>query len=314
MTARYSEAAARAAGLRKGLPEQSQVTHEAGVQVPKEVFDLFFQIQGECEKTGEMNYHMYAQKLWDRAFAAKGPATGPVFEQFEADLIRGMHDIQMKDLVYEDIQKQLPELIKALYDKAEKVILWSTGDTKATGYQDAKIASSRIAHDFVKTMIKEGHRDDVKERTDYMVSYDKNSVLEKYLQDKKDAGVATIKIAVVEDSRKNIDKVRSLVEKIFGPGGEVVSIWATYSREGKTAQKDPEKFAADKAKYNGINSFAELGSGEWTARLDGAEILVDFDGVIADNVKMRDRQAEVTYSAVLTAAKTLGVSEAGLLK
>ncbi|MBI4281435.1 hypothetical protein HY625_01300 [Candidatus Uhrbacteria bacterium] len=320
MPQRYTERAYEAAMKRDTLPESSITFHlNPGnhSEVPEDIFKLFFDVQGDIEKTGEMDYRTYAKNLWQRAFGEAQSTESEVYQQFEANLIRGLHDIPMNDLVYDDIRgtEKMRELIRALYGKATAIHLWSGGDNKSTGYQDAKISSSRNVHDFVKGMRDEGHIQDVRERTRYLVGDKKFDLLRKYLEDKKAKGEHSIKLVVIEDKRENFDPVVALVKEIFGDQGEVIPVWATYSREGQSERKrDATIFTTEKAKYNGIDSFSELGSEDWQKRLEGAELLVDFDGVICDNIKMRNAQAQVKWQSILEAARLLGVPENQLFK
>lgn len=319
MSQRYTERAYEAAEKRNALPEASvrfRIRPEDHSEIPEDVFTLFFTLQAECEKNGTMNYREYVSRLWQEAFGNDCRPEGAPYQQFEANIVRGLHSIPMNDLVYDDIRgtEKMRELIRALYDKAVAVLLWSAGDNESTGYQDAKISSSRTVHDFIKGMRDEGHIQDIK-KTKYLVGDKKFDLLRTYLEEKKSRGEDFIKLSVIEDSRKNIDAVTALAKEIFGDQGEAIPVWATYSREGKKErEKNAEKFAAEKARYNGIDSFSELVSADWQERLKGTELLVDFDGVIVDNVRMRNAQAQVKWQSILEAARSLGISENQLFK
>ena len=231
-----------------------------------------------------------------------------------------MHSINMHDLVYDDVDE--PEKLKKfgkIFKEAKSVILWSTGDVAATGYQDAKIASSRVAHDFMKSLAEKTASGatrlpkEIKEKTHYLVRDNKFLALQDYLSTKN----PPLKIVIVEDSRKNIDKINELVKTLFGENGTVTVIpaWATYSREGQTERKKSED-GFDKARhdYNGIDSLSELAAPEWSERLNNAEILVDFDGIIGDNIRMRNAQAQVKWQSLQRAAEEIGIPSDQLFK
>lgn len=321
--AEYANAAQKAAAIREMLPAASidfDVNPDDSTLVSPDVYKLFFDLQIECEKTGQMNYHEYARRLWNKYFGKDHLAEGPVFTEFEANLIRGLHEIKMTDTVFDEINdsSKLKKLTDALYENSARVILWSTGDVSATGYQDAKISSSRAVHNFMRSL---SSNDDgkirllknIKEKTEYLVRDNKMLALEEYLKTKQ----PPFKIAVIEDTRGNIDRVTDLAKKLFNNAQnvEVIPVWATYSRAGKTEKnKNPIQYNADKAKYNGLNSLAELSSSDWQKKLQGAEILVDFDGVISDNGKMRNAQAQIKLQSLRHAAAELKFAETELFK
>jgi hypothetical protein len=96
---------------------------------------------------------------------------------------------------------------------------------------------------------------------------------------------------------------------------EVVPIWFTGSREGLSATDrladfleegaddywvDKETLDKKKAGSNAIATFDELlDRDRFGPLLKGAHVMVDFDGVICDNVKMRQRQASAVYNSLL---------------
>lgn len=304
----FLRAASEAAAHRKAVTEK-HVPAEIAVDienqtVPKEIYDSFFTLQSEIEKTGHMDYHEYARRLWNM-YIEKTKNTDfdndENFKQFEANLINGFHSIDMKDLVYEDITKNLPEIADTLATKVSKAIMWSTGDVDATGYQDAKISSSKIVRNFIgalqETMPKDQRKDFIKNKTEYMVGDNKLAELKEYLLAQKSSGQDEIKISVIEDSIKNIGKVTALVKEIFGDKGTVVPVWATYSREGQKAKKSSD-FPEKVEKYNGIDSFSNIATPEMAEKLEGSTVLIDFDGVIGDNVRMRNAQSQVAYECL----------------
>lgn len=296
------------------LGKRSENMTPEEVDMPAELVKRFFELQVECEQTGAMNYREYARRLWQEKFG-EVPPSGPVFDSFEADLITGLHDIDMQGLIYPDVQNNLDKIVAALYGpegQVKRVTLWSTGDAEATGYQHAKIASSRIVRSFLAAaMANKTALASVRDGgTEYMVRDNKLADLKAHLLARKARGENSIKLAVVEDSKKNILAVEALVKEIFGENGTVVPVWAVYSREGQNARKaDASQFTIDSERLNAIDSFAELASPKLAQQLHGAEVLVDFDGVLGDNIRMRQRQASATYRALSQAALKLNIGQ-----
>jgi len=312
---------ARAEKRSRAISEQPfrPVIDAENQQLPQAEYDYIFALQGRIEKgldkagnkvrEPRMDYHQYACDMWQELVDPSGNFEHPAFQQFEKDLITGLHNIDMRKLIYEDVQEGIDTLVRTLSPVINKAILWSKGDVDATGYQVLKITSSKVILDTmskVKEVLgEEEGRKQFRERTEYMVADDKNRALREYLEGKKAAGETSIKLAVVEDSRKNIDKVTALVEDIFGENGEVVPIWATYSREGISYKRKVDKgeVSAEEMKdvsenYKAIDKFTDLTKPHMLEALQGAELVIDFDGVIGDNVRMRNAQAQVTKAAL----------------
>ncbi|MEI7522073.1 MAG: hypothetical protein WCJ86_01200 [Candidatus Saccharibacteria bacterium] len=128
-----------------------------------------------------------------------------------------------------------------------------------------------------------------------------------------------LKLVIIEDSSGNFEKVDKLLKEKIAAGKVVIeTIWFTGSREGREAQKKVDKLVEDgseeaedaveelkkkKKDFNSIETFDELlDEDRFGTIFDGAHVMVDFDGVIGDNVTMREHQAEVIYNALLRGA------------
>ncbi len=92
------DAAHKVAQLAPRLTMDSNLPQIGVNDIPPALFKSFFDLQGECEKEGPMDYHKYAQRLWKNTIGKLKlgmPPEGAVFEAFEADLIVGLHRIDM---------------------------------------------------------------------------------------------------------------------------------------------------------------------------------------------------------------------------
>ncbi len=284
--------------------------------VPQEDIDKIFQLQVEIEKTLDgMNYYEYAKRLWRMYFGDGISAEGKIYDVFESNLIVGLHNIDMRTLIYVGVLNSMPGMISKLQDKVKGVILWSKGDVNFSGYQNAKIRSSRINMKFIRALYGVNGRDQKKSRNfiynkvEYMVENDKIGALRNFLMGRRSEGEEKIKLVVVEDSLSAFDKVARIALEVFGEGNfTLVSIWAAYSRAGENAKKDGSYEGLSVGNHNTITDFAELAGDEWADDMDDAYLLVDFDGVVCDNVRMRRAQSQVIYNAILVAKKKMDVS------
>jgi hypothetical protein len=291
----------------------------------QEVFDYFFRLQEEVEKEGGMDYRKYAEKLWKNVVAEK-VEDKEAFEQFENQIIHGLHKIDMEKIVYPEVIKNIKTLLEKYGDDISMVSLWSKGGV-GTGYQISKIHSSNIVgrfHRAIKERFtsdgsfdKEGTEKFLREKTAFMVDIDKEQHLIDYLENlkSKKGQEGKSKVVVIEDNAKTLDSVKQIVADKFDQNIEFVPIWATYSREGQKAKSlaketNTEKQLDEKReKLNAIDSFDELGDEKkFKQFFQDGHVFVDFDGVIGDNIEMRKKQAEVKLAALVEAVKrTKGV-------
>lgn len=173
--------------------------------------------------------------------------------------------------------------------------IWTTGDNAATGYQPAKIARSGIISAFVKA-VKANHGDVTK--TEAIISDNKFDELAKHLESQE----GLTKLVIIEDSRSNLRKVTNMAAAIneTRPEGskiEFLPVWAAYSREGIQAKAKGEKEEA----FYVIDSPKDLLDDRFYEVFRGADVLVDFDGVIGNNLTMREAQARVKYNVLVGA-------------
>ncbi len=309
----------------KRKENKSDVEIERVSDVPPGLVKYIFDLQGRVEKEGRMDYHRYAELMWQEILQQDSMNTPEAFEVFEKSLIAGLHQIDMRQHVYESVRENLVPLIEEYGDSVKGVVLWSTGDVEATGYQVGKIERSRIIRDFygalrLGTPDKASAKTAFRERTSYLVDDNKFDALLGWVEERRTEG-EIMKIVIIEDSVKNFDKVRTALVGRYGEAildrVRIFPIWATYSREGQAAERQAVKenkeqeFEKRKQELNAIGSFTELADrNRFGEILEGAYLLVDFDGVIGNNVSMRQDQAGVTYGSFLAGARQAGFSEA----
>lgn len=277
-----------------------------------------FELQGRVEKgkrvvEGEgaekgMDYHEYARLFWTEKAPEEVRDNEKAFAVFEKLLIHDLQHIPMSELVYPEVENSMVELIKQYGDAIKSVGIWSTGDVDATGYQVSKIMRSNVIGGFNRGLrgavaAMPERRQFLTDKTHYIVDNDKFERLTQFVTsriDKVPAG-QKMKIVIIEDSKGNFEKAEKALNAAGFEGRfEIVPIWAVYSREGQSAAKK-EGFAEDKARLNGIDSFADLTSQDhFKGLLQDGYLFVDFDGVIGDNIRMREEQAKVTYKAFLS--------------
>ncbi len=325
----YIDPAGYVKAARRVLEFENAELPDSSLIPPTELSDYFFEQQTQVEQQGPMNYQVYANRIW-HDMVGNIPDSDGGFLQFRKGMIAGLHNIDMKQLVYPDTLKAMPSLIEKYKDRVEGISLWSTGDVTATAYQLAKIGRSTIVRRFLTTLspllTKEERNEFVRNKTAYVVDDNKFDRLADYAEQHSGAQEQTqpMKLVIIEDSVKNFDKAQKVLDQRLGVGkAVVVPIWFTASREGQTAQTQADEnedlrpaLEAEKERLNSIQSFTELlDETRFGSVLDGAHLMIDFDGVICDNVKMRERQAAIIYSALIKGASTsTGANEATLAK
>lgn len=318
---RYSDARSHARDhLSHSQPFIGENLYSGDFPQPDEMLAAdFFALQSEVEAEGYMNYQVYAQRLWKSFYGeVETEVDLRAYDEFEHRLISGLHNIEMKDLVYSHVLENLEALLERRIPQMRGLALWSTGDVAATGYQAGKIDKSGIIQSFLRALIKK-HPDQAREiagMTSYMVDDDKFERLADFLEEKAEGDHT--KIVIIEDSVKNFGKVTSELKARFGPESnqfEVVPIWATYSREGQNARRraeeSPEAFEEFRRQcedLNAIISFEELLGSRFDGIFEDAYVFVDFDGVIGDNVGMRKEQARVKYEALIEGGLKKGLT------
>ncbi len=327
-------------GYKRAKQEAGKVGEETkGIEVKEfgpidtEINGYFFELQSRLEKKaekegGRFNYNTYAETLWKEVL--DGGQSPERLQTFNNLLVRELHKIDMTEHVYEHVQQSLIDLVEQYSDKVKNIALWSTGDTSTTGYQAGKIHSAEIIKNYLaavrelkKPKIQKG-QDNKKEKTAdqkyldektaYMVDDNKFSRLVSFMEGKiPSEGDEKVKIVIIEDSRGNFAKAEKALTAQLGEkmkNVEIIPIWAAYSREGiqaqEKAQKDAnpdeaiERLHDEKEKLNTIHSFKELKGEKFQEILSDAYVFVDFDGVIGNNVTMRQSQARAIYDSLMT--------------
>lgn len=287
--------------------------------ISKPLFDYFFTTQIAIEDEGSMDYHKYSKRLWQDLVLgeqAEGFESDPAFKNFEGNLILGLQNIDMRKYGYPDLVDNLGELIARYGDNIASVAIWSQGDEQATGYQDAKIARSGIMGAFLRAVRgrdENSAREFIKRKTGHLVSDDKFKSLNEFLQNHPEA----TRIVVIEDSRQNLQKAAQLVATLNTSRPkdsqiEYIPIWATYSREGIDATKkaalegNTKQLEREKFSLNALKSPKDLlDQQKFGPIFNNAHLLVDFDGVIGDNISMRKAQARVKYNALISSVRAL---------
>jgi|GEM_PF-1545186 len=333
----FISAAADAARNRKGLTEYDPSIEP--VEPSPDLSKYFFELQSEVEKEGDMDYNKYATRLWKK-FMQTEQTDSVGFDNFRGQMITGLHGIDMSKMLAPDISDTMPELVANNRGRIKSLNIWSTGDVAATGYQDAKISKSGIVRTLISNLQeavldRDERHDFIRDKTNYIVADDKFEKLAAFVEaHENDETVAPLKIVIIEDSSKNLKEVEELLkEKIEARKVVIKQIWFTGSREGREAQKKVDKLVEDSSKealsaseelklkkeaedavkeleqkkkdFNSIETFDELlDEKRFGTIFDGAHVMVDFDGVIGDNVTMREHQAEVIYNALLRGAAT----------
>ena len=278
-------------------------------------YDRIFKIQTNIEAKGHMDYRAYARDMWQFVTGTPPDDKNPNYLALEGGIIANLHDIPMEELVYPHVVESVAGLIKEYRDSIAHISLWSTGDVESTAYQSAKIYSSEIVQKFRQALItqlgpKEGRRM-LQENTRWEVADNKFKNLVAYMGAVLAANDGPVKVIIIEDSVKNFTTARTYFDQAFGSDSErikIIPIWATYSREGQQA-KEKSKTSGTEPQFeetvrglNGIASFSELlDTQRFGEILKDAHVFVDFDGVIGDNLRMRDAQASAILSAAVDA-------------
>lgn len=307
-----------------------KITPDATVESSREsqLVDLtlskyFFDLQGKIEKEGTasgtgMNYHTYAREMWEGLVGEITQNTQPHFAQFENALISGLHGIDMQEHSYDHVKESLARLVEQYQDSVKHVSLWSTGDVETTAYQIGKILKSKIVHQYHQALkaklSKEKVKSILKEETSFFVADNKFLDLVEYVKKQLETDPSeTVKLVIIEDSRNNFKKAKESLEKSLGEKFsqvEIIPIWASYSREG-TQAKDKANSSPDVAEtlanntrdFNAIDDFTQLlDTDRFSHIFKDAHVFVDFDGVIGNNITMRNTQASVTYKALIKSA------------
>ncbi|NDC22408.1 hypothetical protein EBZ57_03530 [bacterium] len=281
---------------------------------PQEINDFFFALQGEVEKRGHMDYTAYTTDLWQRLVDPQDK-NSEAFKHFQGTLISSLHNIDMSEMIQPEIQSSMPDLVGQYSEIIRGVSVWSTGDVTATGYQLAKIESSGLRKAFFGAFTtRAAGAEYARKNTSYLVHDDKFNGLVDYVDSKMESDSdRPIKIVVIEDSVKNFKKAQDALNEKFGEGTvEVTPIWFTSSREGKKAIAEAEEGGEEAKKalqeklieLNAISSFEDLLDAEKFGQLlADSYIMLDFDGVVGDNIAMRVEQSRVTFNALLEGAR-----------
>ena len=311
------EAGRHAKGKREEITPNSpdmdgRVRHIETIERDSPTYKYIFTLQEEIGESGATDYHEYARRFWRNIAGENAKPDSEPFRMFEHNLIAGLHDIPMRELVYKHVLQAMPTLIEKYHDSIKHLSLWSKGDVSATGYQTAKIESSRIAHEFMREVARqipqETRRSFLEQKTSYDIADDKFQDLVGHIGEALGASNGKIKVVIIEDSYKNFAAAKQAIRDSLGDKAaervDVEPIWVVYSREGINMREKEgvsmKDFKEKYAKVRPIESFEELiDEARFEELFKDAHVFVDFDGVIGDNLRMRDAQANVTLTAAI---------------
>ncbi len=276
-----------------------------------QIAEILFSLQGKIEKSSHgMDYELYAQHLWKRLGLE---LIDPNYANFANQLIKKLKAIDMSDCLHKDLlAEDSEETIRSLVVLPGQKMLWSKGDSVHTGNQRAKWLKSQLGprvakvinnssetvlpkselRNFYKSPKKQGQANFGSQTFDWIVAEDKLTEVEYYLDDTEKIPK---RIIVVEDSISNLDEMKKVCER---HGIEFYPVWITSSREGqKMEAEDSKKFQEMCQEYNGTSHLSQIPTLNHEADSDTLW-LYDFDGVLGDNIKMRERQLEVKLQAI----------------
>ena len=205
----------------RAVQEMTGVDVEYLSKPPAELTNFFFTLQSQIEGEGNMDYHKYASNMWAKFFGQpQDVADEEAFSYFENRMIASLHSIDMKKLVYPHVTENLESLIDIRGDQVDEIVLWSTGDVAATGYQEGKIDRSGVIPNFLRALLRRGPEKARQraEKTRYMVDDNKFERLVEHVGEVKKTG-EKMKVVIIEDSTKNFDIVKNELEKKYGKEG-----------------------------------------------------------------------------------------------
>ncbi len=117
-TFRKAEAYAR---KKRPSPPETSSQPQTPTIVPQEMYGYIFNLQSDVEQSGAMDYNKYARLMWEQFTGETEESKG--FQVFEQSMIMGLHNIDMKDLVFPHLSGSLAGLIEQYKDR-EKLCLF----------------------------------------------------------------------------------------------------------------------------------------------------------------------------------------------
>lgn len=275
------------------LPKDLELLPYAGI--PPEIVANFFSLQERIERdidNGGMDYFRFSRELWGIFFNDAPDIGSPAYKEFEAIVVLGLEKFTTKELLYPEIKTHLNDIIKAIYPVVERMILWSRGDAHHTGYQTSKMVRSGLKNTWLRSLLhfgNDGARELIRDKTSIIIEEEKNSPLERLLDSTKPGS-----LVVIEDSLKNLETTHELAR---GRGVPHTGVWAAYSREGARLHGS-EKYKEAASRWKVLSSPSELVAYASSPDLQGATLVLDFDGVLGNNTWMRQQQSRVFWTAI----------------
>lgn len=252
---------------------------------------------------GHMDHGEFAKRLWADSIGIDPEEAPEVYGDFVNDILYAYQKLDLSELLYDGMISRMDDIARILYENAERVILWSKGDCRATGFQPRKIVRSGIIKIFTDSVYRVAGSREVagafmRDRTGVMIADDKVEMAREYFLEKKACGQSHIRIVVIEDTSRNVEELRRIAVEVFDGKAEVVGMHCFYSRK---AGKGTTILGLDRA----IKSSAEIS--EIGDLASGAEVFIDFDGVLSDNQKSREWYARIFMMAIRRAQRKLSL-------
>jgi len=202
------------------------------------------------------------------------------------DFLQDFREIEMQDLVYKDAE----EGSRLLCKEADHIVIFTTGDKD---YQPRKIQKSGII-DLFQSAIKNSGKN---VSLEFLFSENKKSEIPKIIE--KIPG--KLLIAIYDDNPEKFKfaekYIRELEEKI-GIIFKKLYVWAKRGRIGQNTTKQKlEQIRKENPEFEIAQNLEEYVDLIVSRKSDNTIViaLLDFDGALADNIGLRERQASVAY-------------------
>jgi|GEM_PF-5407791 len=236
-------------------------------------------------------------------FASKAGWPMEIFELIKPEdilvaseaFVTELNGINMEEMLFDDMRK--PGGLSGLLANCSNLTLWTMGDI-ANGNQKAKIASSGIEKrmEDAKDQL-DDHRVDINlciidRKTDAIPS-----ILDNFWKEKGEP--EKIAIVLIDDSRSNFTNGEREIANWEARNRKRVAVTRVYvrSRRGKNAAEKWRPIARPIHEGKSVEDFAEI-----TSRVRGNDvspentiILLDFDGTVVDNDKLRKKQLQLVH-------------------
>ncbi|MBI4836056.1 MAG: hypothetical protein HY817_02235 [Candidatus Abawacabacteria bacterium] len=265
--------------------------------IDEDTFKAIFTLHDEI--VGQLRYTELARLLWERMIVPDQALGAEVYEDFRNGIVTGLRRMAIKTCVYPEMIEHLAEFVARHGTTIEELVLWTTGDIEA-GIQAAKVMNSRLPTHLGAILAK--NKMAFPKGVSSIISAQKLDALGAYMDRLLAENAGKIKLVVIEDSRKNLERINKNVlrgQGMLDAGHErylmrqsriqVVPVFALYSAEGQRAREAAVEadnlieFEQEMTCLNAINSLGDLLEPRFDDILAGSRLLVDFDGVMVRN-------------------------------